>query len=110
MLSYMSVFRFLRARISILISKIILGHLEADLEASQVQIWRSHTICLHVCLNIGLLGSGFQFLCLKLKFVSGGCWRLILVASQVQILRSYTICLHVCLIIGLLGPGFQFLC
>ena len=72
--SCMSKYRFVRVRISILVLKIISGTwrpLEADpggrwrliLEASQVQILRSHTICIQVCLNIGLLESGFQFLC-----------------------------------------------
>ena len=72
--SCMSKYRFVRVRISILVLKIISGTwrpLEADpggcwrliLEASQVQILRSNTIYIHVCLNIGLLGSGFQFLC-----------------------------------------------
>ena len=43
-------------------------------EASQVQIWRSHTICLHVCLDIGLLVSGISTLVSKIIYCT---WRLL---------------------------------
>ena len=69
-LSCMSKYRFVRARISILMSNIISGTwrpLEAD-PGSQLctDLEVSHNMpTLHVCLNKGLLESRFKFLCQK---------------------------------------------
>ena len=54
--SCMSKYRFVRVRISILVLKIISGiwrPLDADSGGQPVQTWRFHTICFHLCLNIG---------------------------------------------------------
>ena len=65
-------------------------------------------ICFHVCLYIGLLGSGFQFLNQKKYLGPRSRWRLILEASQVQVGWSHLGILSLCLNKGLFESGYKF--